>query len=80
MPLLFDSCSEVSLIHQSYFKEHFLPRIEIPAGKKADAHVLFNLMAVNDGQLPMKIYIELDINFLELKVMNVGFLTLEECY
>ena len=35
-------------------------------------------MVANDGQLPMKTYIELDINFLGLKVSNVGFLILKE--
>ena len=43
-----------------------------------DAQVLFNLMAANDGQLPVKTYIELDINFFRLKVPNVGFLIVEE--
>ena len=75
---LLDSGSEVSLICQSYFKEHLLPRIETPAGEKADAHILFNLTVANDGQLPMKNYINLDINFLGLKVPNVGSLILEE--
>ena len=41
-------------------------------GEKADAHVLFNFMTANDGWLPMNTYIELDINFLGLKVLNVG--------
>ena len=75
---LLDSGSEVSLIYQSYFKERLLPRIETPMGEKADAHVLFNLMVVNDGQLCMKTYIELDINFLGLKLLNVAFLILVE--
>ena len=35
-------------------------------------------MSVNDGQLPMKMYTELDVNFLGLKVPNVGFFILEE--
>ena len=76
MPSLLDSGSKVSFICQSYFKEYLLPRIEIPMGEKTDAHVLFSLMAANDGQLPMKTYIELDINFWGPKVSNIGFLTL----
>ena len=32
--------------------------------EKADAHILFNLTAANDGQLPMKTNIKLDTNFL----------------
>ena len=78
MPLLLDSGSEVSLICQAYFKEHLLPRIETPMGEKADSHAMFSLTVVNDGQLPIKMYTELDINFFALKVLNVGFLILEE--
>ena len=78
LPSLLVSSSEVSLICHSYFKEHLLPRIETPMGEKSDAHILFNLMGANDGQLPMKTYVELDITFLGLKVPNVGFLILEE--
>ena len=45
--------------------------------KKADAHKLFNLTVANDGQLPIKMYTELDITFLGLKVPNVGMLVIE---
>ena len=79
IPSLLDSGSEVSLIHQSYFREHLLPRIETPTGEKADVHVLFNLTVANDGLLPMKTCTECDINFLGMKVPNIGFLILEEC-
>ena len=78
MPSLLDSGSEVSLICQSYFKKHLLPRIETPTGEEADVHILFNIMAANDWPLPVKTYVELDINFWGLKVLNVGFLILEE--
>ena len=47
-------------------------------GDKLDAHILFNLTTANDGKLPMKKYIELDINFMGLKVLNVGFLIINE--
>ena len=60
IPSLLDSGSKVSLIHYSHFKEHLLPKIEDPMGEKSEAHVLFNLTAANDGQLPVKKYIELD--------------------
>ena len=75
---LLDSGSEVSLVCHSYFKEHLLPRIETPMAEISDAHILFNLTVANDGQLPVKKYVVLDINFLGLKVLNVGFLILEE--
>ena len=47
-------------------------------GEKSDAHTFFNLTATNDGQLPVKKYIELDVNFMGLKVPNVGFLIIDE--
>ena len=47
-------------------------------GKKADAHQLFHLTVTNDGQLPVKMYTELDINFLGLKVLNVDILIIED--
>ena len=38
----------------------------------------FNFTMANDGQLPVKTYLELDINFWGLNVLNVGFLILEK--
>ena len=35
-------------------------------------------MVTNDGQLPVKMYTELDINFLGLKVLNVRVLIIED--
>ena len=46
--------------------------------EKLDAQILFNLTAANHGQLPMKKYIEVDVNFMGLKVPNVGFLIIDE--
>ena len=43
-----------------------------------DAHQLFHLTVANDGQLPVKMYTELDINFLGLNVSNVGMLIVED--
>ena len=47
-------------------------------GEKSDAHILFNLTAANDGQLPVRKHIELDVNFMGLKVPNMGFLIIDE--
>ena len=55
--------SEVMLLRQSYFDQHLLPKIKVATSEKAKAHQLFNLMVANDGQLPVKIYTELDITF-----------------
>ena len=46
-------------------------------GEKADAHSL-SLMVNNDGQLPIKMYVELDLTFLGLKVPYVGVLIINK--
>ena len=78
IPSLLDLGSEVMLLRQSYFEKHLLPKIQAATSEKADAHQLFHLTVANDGQLPVKMYTELDINFLGLKVPNVGILIVED--
>ena len=46
--------------------------------EQAKAHQLFHLTVTNDRQLPVKMYTELDITFLGLKVPNVGVLVVED--
>ena len=78
IPSLSDLGSEVMLLRQSYFEEHLLPKIQVVTGEKADAHQLFHLMVTNDGQLPVKMYTELNISLLGLKVPNVGILIVDD--
>ena len=78
IPSLLDLGSEVMLLRQSYFEKHLLPKIQVATSEKADAHQLFHLMVANDGQLPVKMYTELDISLLGLKVLNVGILIVED--
>ena len=61
-----------------YFAQHILPKIKLATGEKADAHNLFKLTVANDGQMPIKMYTELDLTFWGLKVPNVGILIAEE--
>ena len=68
----------MTLLRQSYFDQHLLPKIKVVTSEKAKAHQLFNLMVSNDGQLPVKIYTKLDIMFLGLKMLNVGILVVED--
>ena len=75
---LLDSGSEVTLLQQSYFNKHILPKIKLAMGEKADAHTLVRLTAANNGQMPIRIYTELDFTFLGLKVLNVGVLITEK--
>ena len=78
IPSLLDSGSEVTLLQQSYFDQHILPKIKPATGEKANAHILFKLTVANDGQMPIKMYTELDLTFLGLKVLKVGILIAEE--
>ena len=78
IPSLLDLGSDVTLLRQAYFEKHLLPKIQVVTGQKAKAHQLFHLMVANDGQLPVKMYTKLDINFLGLKVPNVGVLIVDD--
>ena len=78
IPSLLDSGSDVMLLRQAYFEKHLLPKIQVATSEKAKAHQLFHLMVTNDGQLPVKMYTKLDINFLGLKVPNVGVLIVDD--
>ena len=58
IPSLLDSSSEVTLLQQSYFNKHIMPKINPAMGEKANAHNLFKLTVANDGQMPIKMYTE----------------------
>ena len=75
---LLDSSSGVILLQQLYFEHHLLPKIKLASGEKAEAHTLFRLMVTSDGQLPIKMYTELDITLLGLKVSNIDMLIMED--
>ena len=75
---LLDAGSKVTLLWQSYFDKHILPKNKLATGEKASAHTLFKLMVANDGQIPIKMYTESNITFLGLKMPNVGVLIAEE--
>ena len=55
---LLDSGSKVTLLWQSYFDKHILPKIKQASDEKADAHNLFELTVANDWQIPIKMYTE----------------------
>ena len=78
IPSLLDSGSDVMLLRQAYFEKHLLPKIQEATGKKAKVYQLFHLMVTNNGQLPVKMYTELDNNFLGLRVPNVGVLIVDD--
>ena len=73
MPSLLDSGSEVTLLWQSYFDQYILPKIKLATGEKANAHCLFKLTVANNGQMPIKMYTELDLTFLGWKCQKWVF-------
>ena len=72
IPSLLDSSSEVTLLQKSYFDQHILPKLKPATGEKVNTHNLFKLTVANDGQMPIKMYTELDLTFLGLKVLKSG--------
>ena len=74
IPLLLDSGSQVTLICQSFYEQEILPHIQPSDGEKAEAPQLFQLTAANNGKLPVSMYVELDLDFLDIVVPKVGVL------
>ena len=74
MPSLLDSSSVVSLMQQTYFNRYCRPQLGPAEGAVAEAHNLFDLKSANGGGIPLSRYVELDVEFLGLKVPKVGFL------
>ena len=78
IPSLLDSGSQVTLICQSFFEQEILPHIKPSDGEKAEAHQLFQLTAANNGKLPISMYVELDLDFMDIVVAKVGVLFTQE--
>ena len=77
IPSLLDSGNKVTLLWQSYFNKHILPKIKPAIGEKADAHTLFKLTVANDRQMQLKCTWIWTL-LLGLKVPNVAVLIAEE--
>ena len=75
---LLDSCSELMLLYQSYLDKHLKPVVCPSSKSKGETNPLFRLTAANDGQLAISMYIKLDINFLRLKIPDVGFFIIKD--
>ena len=74
IPSLFDTGSQVTLIHHSYLKQEILPHIRPSGGEKAEVHQLFQLTAPLHGKVPISMYVELDKDFFGIAVPKLGFL------
>ena len=64
LPALLDSGSEVTLVRESFFHKYIEPIVASPSGDKANAHNLFKLSGMEQGQLPVSRYFELDVELL----------------
>ena len=78
LPALLDSGSEVTLVRESFFHKYIEPIVASPSGDKANAHNLFKLSGMEQGQLPVSRYFKLDVELLGFKVAKVGFLVIKD--
>ena len=77
VPSLLDSGSMVMLIHEGYFTKNILPLLQKPAGNLTEAHLLFQLSAVNNEVMPVSKYFEAEITILGFKILQVGFVVVK---
>ena len=71
---LLDFGSMVTLINESFFQKNLAKSITPMTGDKINAHQLFNLKGVKDGQVPLSKYFEMDVEICGFKIPQVGFL------
>ena len=71
---LLDFGSMVTLINESFFQSNLAKSITPMTGDKVNAHQLFNLKGVEDGQVPLSKYFEMDVEIRGFKIPQVGFL------
>ena len=75
---LLDSRSMVSLDQQSYFDQNIRPNLGSARRLEANSHNLFDFKGVNGGDIPIMRYFEMDVPFLLLRVLKVGFLVIKD--
>ena len=78
LSVFLDSSSEVTLVCEPFFYKYIEPIVTSPSGDKANAHNLFKLSGMEQGQLPVSRYFELDVELLGFKVPKVGFLVIKD--
>ena len=71
---LLDSSSEVTLINESYYKEHIEHRLVPSSGLYKNSHNLFSLRGIEEGHVPLSKHFECDIEVGGQKVHRVGIL------
>ena len=71
---LLDSGSEVTLMNESYYKEHIEHRVVPSSNTYNNSHNLFNLKGVEEGHVPLSKHFECDIEVGGQVVHRVGIL------
>ena len=71
---LLDFGSMVTLINESFSQSNLAKSVTPMAGDKVNAHQLFNLKGVEDGQVPLSKYFEMDIEICGFRIPQVGVL------
>ena len=71
---LLDSGSEVTLVNESYFKEHIEHWLLPSLGSYNNSHNLFSLRGVEEGHVPLSKHFECDIEVGGQIVHRVGIL------
>ena len=71
---LLDSGSEVTLVNESYFKEHIEHWLLPSSGSYNNSHNLFSLRGVEEGHVPLSKHFECDIEVGGQIVHRVGIL------
>ena len=71
---LLDSGSVVTLMNESYFKEHIEHRLSPSSGMYNNSHNLFNLKGVEEGHVPLTRHFECNIEVGGQTVHRVGIL------
>ena len=71
---LLDSSSEVTLVNESYYKEHIEHRLVPSSGLYNNSHNLFSLRGIEEGHVPLSKHFECDIEVGGQIVHRVGIL------
>ena len=71
---LLDSGSEVTLVNESYYKEHIEHRLLPSSGSYNNSHNLFSLCGVEEGHVPLSKHFEYEIEVGGQLVHRVGIL------
>ena len=69
-----DSGSEVTLVNESYYKEHIEHRLLPSSGSYNNSHNLFSLRGIEEGHVPLSKHFECDIEVGGQLVHRVGIL------